>query len=118
MAHDEEPARLAKDLVAASAVPLVLAILEESESYGYAILRRVSAVSGGRMAFTEGMLYPVLHRLEERGCIRSRWLASDAGPPRKVYAINREGKRQLEEARRQWQLVNTTLEAAWGLRRA
>jgi PadR family transcriptional regulator, regulatory protein PadR len=122
MAHDERhdagPARLAKDLVAASAVPLVLAILEEGESYGYAILRRVSAVSGGRMHWTEGMLYPVLHRLEERGCIRSRSVASEAGPPRKVYALHRDGKRLLEETRRQWQLVNETLEAAWALRRA
>jgi PadR family transcriptional regulator, regulatory protein PadR len=52
-----------KDLVAASATPLVLAILAEGESYGYAILKRVRALSGGEFEWTDGMLYPLLHRL-------------------------------------------------------
>ena len=46
-----------KDLVAASATPLVLAILAEGESYGYAILKRVRALSGGELEWTDGMLY-------------------------------------------------------------
>ena len=53
-----------KDLVAASATPLVLAILGEGESYGYAIVKRVVALSGGELQWTDGMLYPLLHRLE------------------------------------------------------
>ena len=53
-----------KDLVAASATPLVLAILAEGESYGYAILKRVRELSGGELEWTDGMLYPLLHRLE------------------------------------------------------
>ncbi len=49
-----------KDLIAASSTPLVLAILAEGDSYGYAILKRVQELSGGRMEWTDGMLYPVL----------------------------------------------------------
>ena len=45
-----------KDLIAASATPLVLAILAEGESYGYAILKRVRALSGGELEWTDGML--------------------------------------------------------------
>ena len=56
-----------KDLVAASAAPLVLSILSEGESYGYAILKRVGELSGGELEWTDGMLYPVLHRLERNG---------------------------------------------------
>jgi hypothetical protein len=56
-----------KDLIAASSTPIVLAILAEGDSYGYAILQRVRQVSGGRMEWTDGMLYPVLHRLERLG---------------------------------------------------
>ena len=56
--------RIDKDLVAASATPLVLAILAEGESYGYAILKRVRELSGGELEWTDGMLYPLLHRLE------------------------------------------------------
>ena len=54
---------IGKDLVAASATPLVLAILAEGDSYGYAIIKRVAELSGGHLQWTDGMLYPVLHRL-------------------------------------------------------
>jgi PadR family transcriptional regulator, regulatory protein PadR len=53
---------ISKDLVAASATPLVLSILAESESYGYAILKRVRELSRGELEWTDGMLYPLLHR--------------------------------------------------------
>jgi PadR family transcriptional regulator PadR len=62
---------ISKDLVAASATPMILAILAEGESYGYAITRRVRELSGGQMEWTDGMLYPVLHRLERQGLIKS-----------------------------------------------
>src|SRR5271170_6299990 len=71
--------KLTKDLVAASAVPLVLSILEEGESYGYAIIQRVRQLSSGEIEWTDGMLYPVLHRLEEQGFITARWQDSEAG---------------------------------------
>ena len=58
---------MSKDLVAASATPLVLAILAEGDSYGYAIIKRVTELSGGHLQWTDGMLYPVLHRLERQG---------------------------------------------------
>src|SRR5207237_6578985 len=58
---------MGKDLVAASATPLVLAILAEGDSYGYAIIKRVAELSGGHLQWTDGMLYPVLHRLERQG---------------------------------------------------
>jgi PadR family transcriptional regulator, regulatory protein PadR len=64
---------LGKDLVAASATPLVLAILAEGESYGYAIIKRVSELSGGHLRWTDGMLYPVLHRLERNGLVAAKW---------------------------------------------
>src|SRR4029453_13500746 len=56
--------RVTKDLVAASATPMVLGILAEGDSYGYAILRRINELSGGELDWTEGLLYPLLHRLE------------------------------------------------------
>ena len=61
---------MSKDLVAASATPLVLAILAEGDSYGYAIIKRVAELSGGHLQWTDGMLYPVLHRLERQGLCR------------------------------------------------
>ncbi len=104
---------VSKDLVAASATPLVLAILAEDENYGYAILKRVSELSGGQLRWTDGMLYPVLHRLERTGCVRSRWQTSESGRKRKYYRITRQGRAQLSSQRRQWQVVDATLRGIW-----
>lgn len=107
--------KLGKDLVAASAVPLVLSILHEGESYGYAIIQRVRDLSGGQMLWTDGMLYPVLHRLEAQGAITSRWkVAAENGRRRKYYALKGQGRKVLEEHKAQWRLVNSALATMWG----
>src|SRR5690348_12249694 len=98
-----------KDLVAASATPLVLAILSEGDSYGYAIIKRVTELSGGHLQWTDGMLYPVLHRLERQGLVEAEWAASEIGRRRKYYRITREGRAQLAAQRQQWQVVDDTL---------
>ncbi len=98
-----------KDLVAASATPLVLAILSEGENYGYAILKRVSEVSGGELRWTDGMLYPLLHRLERRSLVKAVWGVSETGSRRKYYRLTRAGAEQLSRQRRQWHLVDTAL---------
>ena len=105
--------KLAKDLVAASAGPLVLSILSQGESYGYAIIQRVRELSGGRVEWTDGMLYPVLHRLEAQGAITARWRVAENGRKRKYYALKTIGRRVLAEHRQQWELVNGMLATAW-----
>ena len=103
-----------KDLVAASATPLVLAILTESESYGYAILKRVRELSGGELEWTDGMLYPVLHRLERLGLVTTEWQVPPEGRRRKYYAITDEGHAALAEHKRQWRTVTRALGDVWG----
>lgn len=102
-----------KDLVAASSTPLVLAILAEGDSYGYAILKRVRELSGGVLEWTDGMLYPVLHRLERSGLVESRWERAESGRRRKYYRITEQGREQLADERRQWRAVDETLEKIW-----
>ena len=102
-----------KDLIAASSTPIVLAILAEGDSYGYAILKRVRELSGGRMEWTDGMLYPVLHRLERLGHVEARWEVAESGRHRKYYSITPGGRARLAEERRQWQAVNATLRGIW-----
>ncbi len=104
---------MSKDLVAASATPLVLAILAEGDSYGYAIIKRVAELSGGHLQWTDGMLYPVLHRLERQGHVAAKWSASENGRKRKYYRITREGRAQLAAQRQQWQVVDDTLRGIW-----
>lgn len=102
-----------KDLIAASSTPIVLAILAESDSYGYAILQHVREMSGGQMVWTDGMLYPVLHRLERLGYVEARWEVAESGRRRKYYRITSDGRGQLAEERRQWQAVDATLRGFW-----
>ena len=102
-----------RDLVAASSTPLVLAILAEGDSYGYAILKRVRDLSGGELEWTDGMLYPVLHRLERSGLVESRWETSESGRRRKYYRLTEAGREQLAEERRQWRTVDEALRQVW-----
>jgi DNA-binding PadR family transcriptional regulator len=103
-----------KDLIAASSTPLVLSILAEADSYGYAILQRVRELSGGCLEWTDGMLYPVLHRLERLGYVEARWEVAESGRKRKYYAITPQGRAQLTKEREQWRAVDSTLRGIWG----
>lgn len=104
-----------KDLVAASSTPLVLAILAEGDSYGYAILKRVRDLSDGELEWTDGMLYPVLHRLERSGLVESRWEKAESGRRRKYYRVTGAGLEQLAEERRQWRTVDEALRQVWSV---
>ena len=103
-----------KDLVAASATPLVLAILTEGDSYGYALLKRVREVSAGELDWTDGMLYPLLHRLERQGYVTTEWQSPPEGRRRKYYAITHAGREALAEHKRQWLTVVRALGDVWG----
>ncbi len=104
---------LSKDLVAASATSLVLSILKDGDSYGYAIIKRVKELSGEEMNWTDGMLYPVLHRLEKQCYISSYSQKSPNGRKRKYYSLTCEGGEYLENLKSQWMLVNKTLGRTW-----
>lgn len=107
------PLRIDKDLVAASATPLVLGILAEEETHGYAILKKITDLSGGRLAWTDGMLYPLLHRLERSGQVAATWGVSETGRRRKVYAITATGRAALAERHGQWQVISEALDRIW-----
>lgn len=107
------PTNIQKDLVAASATPLVLAILSEGESYGYAIIKRVAELSQGKLQWTDGMVYPLLHRLERHGHVKAVWGTSESGRRRKYYRLTPTGGDHLAEQRQQWQTVNLALRSIW-----
>lgn len=105
--------KLEKELVAASTVPLVLSILSEGDSYGYAIIQRVRELSGAEIEWTDGMLYPVLHWLEQRRFVRSRWTTAESGRKRKYYSLRREGRTALEQQKEQWAVITSALNQLW-----
>jgi DNA-binding PadR family transcriptional regulator len=105
--------QISKDLIAASSTPMVLAVLAEADSYGYAIIQRVRELSRGHLEWTDGMLYPVLHRLERLGHVKARWEVAESGRRRKYYRITSQGRKQLTEERKQWQTVDSALRGIW-----
>lgn len=101
---------LPKDLVAASATPLILSILRRDDSYGYDIIQQVKELSGGELDWAEGMLYPILHRLEKKGLVESYWGHAETGRRRKYYRIQPEGISELTTQRRYWNRLHSLLE--------
>ena len=98
-----------KELVAASTEPLILSLLAKGESYGYALIQEVKRLSGDRIEWTDGMLYPVLHRMEDNGWIKSRWVEIENGRKRKYYSIKKDGQRALKEKREHWAVISSVL---------
>src|SRR5216117_2386725 len=106
-------AMLAKELVAASTEPLILSLLGKGESYGYALIQEVKQLSGDKIEWTDGMLYPVLHRMEREGWIESRWGEAENGRKRKYYLLKKAGKKALKEQFEQWGTVSGVFEQLW-----
>lgn len=104
---------LSKNLTAASTRPIILGVLKQGRSYGYLIIKKIKAMSGGKMEWSDGMIYPVLHRLEKEGLIVSDWVMSDDSRPRKYYEITDAGKAELAAEKEQWMQVNAVLDMIW-----
>ena len=102
-----------KELVAASSRPMVLSILAGGDQYGYEIIKRVKRLSGGDLAWSPGMLYPLLHRLERDGLIAGYWELTDEGRRRKYYRLTARGRRQMATDRDSWRAVHGALEISW-----
>jgi len=103
-----------KELVSASTRPLILSLLKEGESYGYAIIERVRQLSGGTLEWSDGMLYPVLRRLERDGLVVSRWVVGENQRRRRYYSLTQAGFAAEADARAEWNRVHEALRAAWG----
>lgn len=93
---------ISKDLIAASATPLILSILKKGDSYGYAIIQEVRELSGGELEWSDGMLYPILHRLDKKDLIESYWGKADNGRKRKYYRLREAGAAELVLQRKNW----------------
>src|ERR1043165_6475607 len=104
---------LSKELVAASTVPLVLSVLTEGETYGYALIQRVRELSAGKIEWTEGMLYPVLHWMEKEQLVESEWRDVESGRKRKYYRLCQKGRNALRQEREEWMAVHQALTKLW-----
>ncbi|WP_424963227.1 PadR family transcriptional regulator [Ekhidna sp.] len=104
---------LSKNLTAASSRPIILGILKQGTSYGYLIIKKLKELSGGKIEWSDGMLYPVLHKLEKENLIKAKWELAENGRPRKYYTITDLGKQELINEEKQWNQVNAVLSVLW-----
>lgn len=88
----EDMGTLGSDLLRGNTDTIILRFLNEKDSYGYAINRRVADLTEGKFMFNEATLYTAFRRLEKAGWIRSYWGSEERGARRRYYTITEEGK--------------------------
>ena len=87
----------------------ILAALSEGKLYGLEILRRLEKDS--ELVVPEGTVYPLLSRLKSAGLVRSEWVESDAGHPRKYYALTAAGRQRVSEMATIWERFSASIDA-------
>ena len=103
-----------KALAAAAVKPLILSVLSRRDSYGYEIIQAAARFSGGVLDWQEGMLYPLLRKMEREGLIMSYWGVSQVGRKRRYYTLLPEGKEALETEKKEWMELNAAFIRLWG----
>lgn len=104
-----------KELVGASAPPIILSLLKQGDSYGYEIVQKVKELANGEIKWQEASIYPVLKKLENQGMIKSYWRVQEGERPRKYYSIQNEGIKFLEGNKREWNLMYGVFGKLWSL---
>ena len=105
--------KLNKELLKGSTDLLVLSVIEKENMYGYQMIKELKSKSENVFEFQEGTLYPILHKLEEKGWISSYW-DEFTGKKRKYYAITTEGKKHLDLKKEEWQTFSTKVNQVIG----
>ena len=88
--------RYSKELLKGGTPLLVMSVLDGKDLYGYRIIRELEVRSENVFQMSEGTLYPILHALEQEGCLKSDWRTVD-GRRRKYYHLTDKGRRQFAE---------------------
>lgn len=103
-----------KGLIGGSTILLLLSLLEETDMYGYEIIKKLEEKSDNTFQFKEGTLYPVLHKLENKGYVKSYKSESTAGKERKYYQITNNGRKQLVEEKQNWERFSLSVNKVIG----
>jgi PadR family transcriptional regulator PadR len=91
----------------------VLALLRDRPRYGFDLVRDLSEADG--LLTSEGTIYPLLSRLRKDGLVTTTWQESDAGPPRRYYALTLDGRTALERFVVDWRRFRDGVDRVLGL---
>lgn len=106
--------KIDKGLIGGSSILLVLTLLNEADKYGYEIIKELEIRSDKTFQFKEGSLYPVLHKLENDGFVKSYMAKGETGKERRYYQITKNGKNQLEDEREKWKVFSLSVNKVVG----
>lgn len=85
----------------------ILAVISSKEAYGYKVVESLASLEGLNMS--ESTVYPILTRLFNEGLLSVRVEASPSGPPRRVFSINSQGQKRLQELSSTWDKISRSL---------
>ena len=89
----------------------VMGVLYHERHYGYSLVRVLS--ESGSISLKEGTVYPILARLDRDGLVRSEWVESDQGPPRKYYEMTSSGRQLFDELSQEFGLLVSLVHRKW-----
>ncbi len=98
-----------KEMMKGSIDILLLSLIQREDLYGYELAKRLKEKSRNLYTMGEGTLYPALQRLEKRNSVRAYWGETEGGGRRKYYSITEEGKRELAEKLKEWDMLNNLI---------
>jgi PadR family transcriptional regulator, regulatory protein PadR len=104
---------ISKDLIGAAAIPIILTVLKNGDSYGYEIVQTVKKISKDGIKWKEASIYPVLKRLESQGMIKSYWQMIENERPRRYYTLQPDGLLQLDKNRDEWEYIFSVFKHFW-----
>ena len=100
------------ELVGSTVEMIVLKLLTERAMYGFEILEIVNERTDGAFNWKEGTLYPILHRLEGKGCLTTEWRIGDTGKRRRYYSLTIRGTAHAGDKQEEWRTFMRSVNAA------
>ena len=97
------------DLIQGTLDVLILKSLAAESRHGWAIAKRIQAVSGDVLQIKQGSLYPALHRLESQGLIKAEWRVNETGREAKFYTLTKAGRVELQAELEQWDRLSAAI---------
>lgn len=98
------------DLIQGTLDVLILKSIATEPRHGWAIAKRIQAVSGDVLQIKQGSLYPALHRLENQGLIKAEWRQNETGREAKFYTLTKAGRAQLQAELSQWERLSAAIQ--------
>jgi PadR family transcriptional regulator PadR len=97
------------DLVQGTLDLLILKTVSLEAKHGWAIAKRIQQISREVLQVQQGSLYPALHRLEQKGWIKAKWMESETGRQAKFYSLTAAGRTQFEKEAANWSRLSAAI---------